>query len=442
MRVTEISSKKFLHVAKRKLVNAQELNSYLKAEKQTNQAIGTLPFDFLKHSKKADRGNITQKAIEIFANFAKEATEIEETCATYVYEITKPAEKMVNALKKLLKREDINSNYVDSGSFKNCQKLTVGKYSYALSTFKKYPIFNERGYFREAHGKGNEAQSIFTAYKRFSQGRVCKPFLANLSAEAQEGGFILSKFIDTLHPLKVERGPFLQNRDALKNIDPLGNTIQGIFIEAGGFIYNKKHIQDPKLRAIWKEFATCIDTNLKLINSEASNKIHDFLLAASDCDLDICDTVILKNLLENKSQDKQKMAKKIVKNIERARLLKNNAIKNGTFEEIKKILKEDLCELFPFEEYSPEFHDKAELIDIYKNYPRLIAKELEINNIPPLKSMLKLMEDHFCMIDIDLSSYYTLKDAMEVFTKNYNEVKDWESLKIMAKRFGLEHRLT
>ena len=149
---------------------------------------------------------------------------------------------MVEALKKVLNRGDVKSSYIDSGSFKNCHKLDVGEYSYALSTFKKYPVFDYRGYFRESHGKGNEPQNIFTSYNKFFKGRVCRPFLANLSGEKDVGGFILSKFIDINHDKKEEQGPFITNRSFLRNNDPKGNSINGIFIEAGGFVQNKKYI--------------------------------------------------------------------------------------------------------------------------------------------------------------------------------------------------------
>ena len=442
MKAQGIARQNLLHIAKRRLINAQEVNSLLKTMPENQRKLGSLPYDFLERFPKSARTEITKNVADVFENFSKEATEAEDSNDMYVYAIKNPAEKMVEKLKEILKRDDIKTSYVDSGSFKNCQKLVVGDYAYALSTFKKYPIYDARGYFREAHGKGNEAQAIFTAYKRFSQGRVCRPFLSSLSGEHEEGGFILSKFIDSLHPKKVERGKFAQSRDALKNIDTLGNSIQGIFIEAGGFVYNKKHIQNPEVRKGWKELAYCMDRNIELLNSPIANEVQGLLVMGIDGGLDICDKDILNSIIENEPIHRQKIARKLVKNIERARTIKNEAIKNGTYDKIKQLLKEDLCEFYPYEKYSPEFSEKHDIDDIYEGYPRLMAYELQINNVPKLLDMLELMEDSYCMVDMNLTKFYTLKDAMAIFSGDISKIKDWESFKIMAKTFNLEHRLS
>ena len=185
-----------------------------------------------------------------------------------------------------------------------------------------------------------------------------------------------------------------------------------------------------------------MDRNIELLNSPIANEVQGLLVMGIDGGLDICDKDILKSIIENEPIHRQKIARKLVKNIERARTIKNEAIKNGTYDEIKQLLKEDLCEFYPYEKYSPEFSEKHDIDDIYEGYPRLMAYELQINNVPKLLDMLELMEDSYCMVDMNLTKFYTLKDAMAIFSGDISKIKDWESFKIMTKTFNLEHRLS
>lgn len=423
MKTQAITAKNLLHVFKKKLINAQELNTFLKLNPGTSRRVGSLPVDFFSNIKNNSRSEITQKVGDIFEKFSIDTALVEETHDIYLYGIKNAAENMVSALKSLLNRDDIETNYVDSGSFKNCQRLKVGNFSYALATFKKYPLFDIRGYFRESHGKGNEPQNIFTSYNRFSQGRVCRPFLANLSAENDEGGFILSKFIDNDHSKKNNLGIFLYNRSYLKNIDSLGNSINGIFIEAGGFIPNKKYIKDPQLRYHWKKFAECLDNNSQLLEKSNANDIQDKLIKAIENTTEADRTQALIDTIFELPKEESKIATKLLKQYFRIKALKTEAQKNGSWNEIQKLLKEDLMDLFPFDEFSFEFNEAQNVSEIYKGYPRLLTKELGIDNLPSLKDLLFLLDDHGGFVEFDFTKYYTIKEIKDLFAVDYDTVK-------------------
>lgn len=437
MKVSSITSNNLLHVVKKKLINAQELNNYLKSNPKCSRRIGSLPFDFFSQISNQNKSKITQLVGDVFENFALQTASIEETSSIYIYAIEKITKDMVQSLKTLLNRDDIKSSYVNSGSYKNCQRLDIGNYSYALSTFKKYPIFDYRGYFRSSHGKGNEPQNIFTTYHRYSKGRVCRPFLANISGEKDEGGFILSKFIDSKHDEKVSRGPFLTNRSFLKNIDQLGNSINGIFIEAGGFIQNKKYINDIKLRKNWQKFASCLDNNIEFLNKSSAGEIESSFIIALENGLDLQDKKMVNEFIDKLPQEKQKMAHKIAKQASRIDLLKQKAIQEGNFDKIKTLLKEDLCDLYNFEKYSTEFGENTSKENIFNNYPKLLTKIIEIDNVPTLKEMLFLIESHYCCIDIDLTKYYSKKDVKDLLANHYDEVKNLYAFTFLNESFKL-----
>ena len=437
MKTQGIETHNLLHVVKKRLVNAHEINQYLKSNPDVKRNIGSLPIDFFAYIPQENRSFITKEIADIFEKFSTETEDLENPNNVYVYSIQKIAENMVQRLKEVLNRTDIKSSYVDSGSFKNCQKIEIGNFAYALSTFKKFPLFDPRGYFRDSHGKGNEPQNIFTSYYNYSKGRVCRPFLAKISAEKDSGSFILSKFIDDTHEKKCDRGNFISNRSFLRNIDVLGNSINGIFIEAGGFIENKKYINDRNLRKTWQKFASCLDSNVTLLNKANANRVQDDMLKAIDNGLNIYEENSVQSYLENLPKTEQSLARKLIKQARRITELKQKSIEEGSFGQISSLLKEDLCDLYSFETYSLEFNEKSNPIDIYKDYPRLLAQILGINNAPSLKEMLFLLDSHCCCVDIDLTKYYTRKDVKDLLTNNFQEIKNLFSFEYLENCFGI-----
>lgn len=437
MKIQGIETHNLLHVVKKRMVNAHEINQYIKSNPNAKRNIGSLPVDFFSKIPQENKAIITQKISDIFEKFSIETEDIENTSNIYIYSIKQITENMVNKLKEVLNRTDIKSSYVDSGSFKNCQKIEIGDFAYALSTFKKFPIFDPRGYFRDSHGKGNEPQCIFTSYYNYSKGRVCKPFLAKISAEHESGSFILSKFIDDTHDKKIDRGNFITNRSFLRNIDTLGNSINGIFIEAGGFIENKRYIPDKNLRKTWQIFANHLDSNVTLLKKDNANAVQDSILKAMDNGLDISNKEKLQAFISCLKKEEQSIAHKLIKHAIKIKDLKEKFIKEGSYEQICSLLKEDLCDLYDFETYSQEFNETLDPINIYKGYPRLLAQILEINNAPKLKEMLFLLDSHCCSIDIDLTKYYTRKDVKEVLTNNLQEIKNLFSFEYLENCFGI-----
>ncbi len=428
MRTEIITSNNLLHIFKKRLVNAQQLNNYLKTKSDSIRRIGTLPVDFFQKIDKNERSKATQNIGDIFERFAIETEFLDENsnfCDSEMY--TGARKKMVDSLKEILHRNDIESCYVDSGSFKNCHKLTIGKFSYALSTFKKYPLYDPKGYFRKSHGKGNEPQNIFTVYKRFSQGRICKPFLANLSGEKSEGGFILSKFIEPEHDKKVELGSFQKARSYVKNTDTSGNTINGIFIEAGGFEPNERYIEDFNLRILHKKFAECLDANINLLKSPLANKVQFDLL-------NIANSEIPLNSL-NYSKEEQKIIKKLIKHLKRIQTLIIEASNKGHLDSVKNLLSEDLRYLYPFNEYSIEFYGNDEVTEAYKGYPLLLSNALGINNVPDIKTMLNMLEEDFCIAEVDFAKYYGKNEIQKFLSNHRNEVKHMQAYKILVDSF-------
>lgn len=422
MRVQSISSKNLLHVFKKKLINSRELNQFFINNPSVNRRVGSLPFDFFSRIPDADKALVTKQVGDVFEKFAIESEKLEETTTIYEYGIDEIAERMQNSLKKILNRDDIEVSYVGSGSFKNCQRLKVGNYSYAVSIFKKYPIYSEQGYFNDSHGKGNEAQNIFTTYKKYSHGRVSKPFLTNLSAEDDSGGFILGKFIDNNSPQKRSLGRFLSQRTFMKNTDVKGNSINGIFIESGGFILNKKYIENSDVRRDWKYFAECFDANVELLKSELANKVQIKLYNAIENNDE--------NVFETFSKEELKIAKKLIKHLSRINTLVS---KTKNLDEVKKLLNEDLSALYPFENYSLEFNENNSIEDVYKGYPLLLTKVLGINNAPEFSRMVELVEESCGIIEVDFLKYYSKQECISALYNYKKQGKDYFALDMIQK---------
>lgn len=420
MKTSTISSNNLLHVFKRKLVNAHELNSYMMNNPNTSRRVGSLPIDFFKYIPNAKKSDITQQVADVFEAFSIASEEVDEP---YSFGVTDVAQKMVESLKKILNRGDIETSYVGSGSFKNCQKIKVGKFSYALSTFKKHPVFDERGYFRTSHGKGNEPQAIFTAYKRYSQGRICRPFIVNLSSEKDDGGFILSKFIDANSPGKVEQGFFQTNRKIFKNIDIRGNSVNGIFIEAGGFIPNKKYISDRDVRNILQDFAICFDNNIELLKNPKANELQQVIYENLENRIDIFDQNNFNTLMQSLTKEEGRIARKLLKNMATIKYLKDNT-NPEIYSEIRNLLQKDLAEAFPFDMYSEEFCPEKTHAEIYNGYPLLLAKEMGIDNRPDFEDMCYFLADSLGCVDIDLSKYYSKNEILDFISKNTLRLKN------------------
>lgn len=193
-----VSTEKILHLRtiKKKYITAEKLNRFRAKIPDGERRIGSLPYDWIKRIEKDKISDITRSACDVFEKFSIEIEDISNRYTGKVDKLEKLKQAqsaLLQSLQKILKRDDIDITYVGSGSLKHCQRLDIGKYSYAISTFKSEKSANRlfSDYFCRGHGKGNEPQSLFTLFKRGSHGRFVKPFLANLSGMYDAGGYIL-----------------------------------------------------------------------------------------------------------------------------------------------------------------------------------------------------------------------------------------------------------
>ena len=415
-----VSTEKILHLRtiKKEYITAEKLNRFRAKIPDGERRIGSLSYDWIKRIEKDKISDITRSACDVFEKFS---IEIEDISNRYTGKVDKlenlkqAQSALLQSLQKILKRDDIDITYVGSGSLKHCQRLDVGKHSYAISTFKSEKSANRlfSDYFCRGHGKGNEPQSLFTLFKRGSHGRFVKPFLANLSGMYDAGGYILSKFIDENHPKKTELGTFLAERAFVYNTDP--NIIRGISIESGGCIYNKKYIKDAKLRALWTKFAGILDGNIRLLKENKSAvKIQGFMLQGKE--------------LNAVSMEERRAAAKLARSLNKIKKLK---AQQG-YDEVKELLKKDFVDLFPYDEHSVEF---GRMISWY---PALLAKELGINNVPDFEDMTAISADHFDKVKIRFADYYPKSQIVEWLKENYDYERERNLLKIFREQYDIE----
>lgn len=422
-----VSPVKILHLQtiKREYLPAERLNRFLLQSPDAGRRIGSLPYDWIKYSKRENIPDITRQVGELFERFSKEIDNIRSKNED---RLIIAQQGLINALQKILGRNDIRISYAGEGALKHCQRIEVGDYSYAFSTFKSKETSRKQfaDYFHEGHGKGNEPQAAFVVYKRNSHGRMARPFMANLSRVDDRGGYILSKFIDEKHPAKRRFGRIEMQRKYILNTDP--NYISGIFIEAGGCIPNKKYIQNPEIRDIWLRFARIIDSNVDFLkHSEKNVKVYQTLSALAEAGRDIC------NLdLNTLSPDERRTAFRIVKTLRKVREYKEKLISEGKFEGIRVLLNEDMIEAFPYDVYGKEFGGYASLW-----YPGLFAHELGISNVPDLETMLSLSAKYSDDIKINFAKYYSKSEVLEWLKYHYVPERDMKLMENLKELYDI-----
>ncbi len=331
-----IESKNLLHVFKHNYVTASELTEFLTANPNVEKRIGCLPPDWLKKIKKNDISKATQLVNDVFE---KSAFKLSQDKNDNLF-----CKNIRRSLKKILGRSDISIQYIASGSFKRCHKLTVGDYSYALSTFKQ-----TNNKYRK-HGIASEPQYIFTAYKRMSHGRVVKPFMAKVSAyNDYNGGYILSQFIGNENKKKqcsiknyfskLFNHQEVQKEKKMTNLTPLEiklqdfkfkdaefgmnfstrtvfNVINGVLIDVGGMEPNNFKLTNAEKKiALNVEKKVIAESNI--INNARRNAINIDKISNYLCDLINNGTNIysadLRNALKDLDSNEQKVATKIIR---------------------------------------------------------------------------------------------------------------------------------
>ena len=451
-----IQVRNLLHWVKKECTNAQTMNKFLLTNPSTERRIGALPVEWVKDIPKAERSSVTQQIHDAFQRFSSNTAEIRgdnyyDYFAGHAEDFVPEQNKLLDMLKNFLKRDDISIQYIDSGQLKNCSKITVGDKSYALSTFRRHCTkFND--YFEPTQGRGYEPQMLFTAYKRGSHGRYAKPFMANVSSEKDDGGYILSKYIEENHPPKKYKSDLLRSREYTKNGDTKSNdrfvtehnTINGICIEAGGVLDNSsRYLSNPQEREIWYNLANKLNSEVELlskiteINGKRVNmqKISDYLLQLKNNGVDLC-TSDSRSILKELTAEEQKAAIKYIRILKKTRALKNELIQQGQFEKYQTMLNEDLRLNFRLCDSSRKYSN-SHLEDI-QEFPQLIADELDISNTPTIESLFHWV-DRGIVKEKALTDLFTEAQLKDYITKNYDtkSIEYCKSTTYLSKIFDI-----
>lgn len=452
----QIPARNLLHWIKKECISTTTMNNFLLANPAIERRVGSLPFEWIKQIPKSERGNITEQIHRAFESFSTKTSEIRgldyyECFAGCAEDFVPEQNKLLELLKKLLRRNDINIEYAGSGQLKNCSRIKVGDKTYALSTFRiNCTKFN--GYFEKAQGRGHETQTQFTTYKRGSHGRIAKPFMGKVCSEEDNGGYILSKYIEESHPVKKYKSEILRTREFTQNADnavgPMGeinNTINGISIEAGGIFGNSRYIKDPQVRQIWYNLANKLNSEAQLLSNGIEingkfvdmQKISDYLYNLKKHGIDLC-TADSRSILQELTQEEQKAATKLIRILKRTRTLKNKLIENGTFCKYQTLLNDDLKVVFPLKKHSREYSNIIE----ESNYPQLIADELGVNNIPNLEQMIKWVNLRVIKPEA-IKKYYTESQIKNFINENYQLFTSSKSnlVSYLSKEFNIDKEL-
>ena len=338
-----VQKRNLYHWFKHDNVFAANINEYIKHYPDTKRRIGSLPIDWLKNLPRDEFAHATEQvdtALHEFAKTVEENTFLpalsnnNDALRKHFAELSK---NLIEALKQILKRDDIEIKYADEGGFKYCQKLTVGDYSYALSTFK--PEKSEVGPFA-THGQYIEPQKIFWVYKKAPHGRVAKPFMSRfcVSDEAGYGGYILSKFIDKEDEKRAKKplNPYRERFYPLTNGDNYNhkNEINGVWIECGDIEENPdyKYIPDKEF---WKNLLIFLD-GMQTSWNHYSRRAEKFLLEQIDNGKDIFNMDL--RTLESDDPLICREAIKMVQRLRTVNKLKTKLEAKGEFEQYLELI--------------------------------------------------------------------------------------------------------
>lgn len=440
------NTKKLLHRFRRESIDAVEMNKYLQAHPETNRNIGSLPYDWLKSFSVNERKNVTQQVQDVLTSFSAKTADVPGHGRRSGYSFVDAQHfsneytKLVESLKQILKRDDIKIKHAGSGAVKNCHRLDVGEYSYALSSFRA-PCAAKEGfgeYYKSGHGRGYEPQNAFTAYKNASHGRWAKPFMVRVSDTEDEGGYILSKFVD-----KGAKAPFgfIQKAcDAFINLDESGNLINNINIDIGGCLVNKNHIRDSFLRYWRGYFAQMMDNNAAIMKDFCALKVMKYLLEQKQNGADILAKDYVNTLPEDFDERARGYVVKMIRSMRNVRKQKNELIKSGRFDEIKNILQKDLDNLYLFDSNKNMIDD---FLKILKDFPRLIVEEIGLSSNSSLDGWISMYHECGQFINFAcLENRYTKNDIINFLEKHYENIRiDRNLVEKFRKSFAIEKEL-
>ncbi|MBO7673248.1 hypothetical protein J6S88_07575 [bacterium] len=326
--------------------------------------LGRLPSDWLTNLKSDEYCSATKKVDNLFRTFAQKSS------STELETLDGISAELVKGLKKVLRRDDISMEYVDNGYFKECSKLTIGDFKYALLTF--FEKFGMQPGDERLFGKYFEPQSIFFTYKKMPHGRMAKPFMSSFSTDYDEYGYMLNKFIDkndkarAMTPLNPLRAKYREY--SIPDIERESNMINNIIIDAGGIVKNGAYIKDKDFRRnlfvfldrIFSEYVRedAIWTAHKYKDIDSAFRVEKFLIDQMNNGTDIY-KADLRELLKPMSEEDRLRATRMLRRFRNTHKLKCELKANGAYDQFKPYL------------------EKARG---YLNSRGVLARELEIEN--------------------------------------------------------------
>ena len=345
------------HYCKRNFAEKNLLKIQLADEKRR---LGALPIDWLKYVGHENYARTTKEVDRLFQEFALlteyKFNEKKEFFQNYYQDFG-----FIKKLSDILKRKDINIEYVDEGAYKHCHKITVGNFKYALLTFKRDKYFKKQLEYDTDKGCGAllEPCRIFNLYKEYSQGRVAKPFMTrfvNNPNAAEYDGYMLIKFIDKNDSTryKCDLPAFQKSYYKYKMTDfQPDNIINGVIVDIGMVIKNTNAMKSSKFRHNLFKFLGIIERNHKenftsvLINSSDSKNAENIRIAIHRAEefvyilmkqgLDIYSTDI-REFIKNLEPLEQKYVKNKIRKLKRVHKLKTQLIEQNEYEKYKPLV--------------------------------------------------------------------------------------------------------
>ena len=193
--------------------------------------LGSLPYDWIRSISHQNISGVTEKVDRTFQEYALKMAD--NTLSRDVFETEN--KNLRERLSRILSRDDVEVEFINKGFYKNCQKIKVGNYEYALLTFRD-GVDNLEAHIY-GHGVKIEPCLIFYMYKNYSRGRITRPFMTRFSSDINDrDAYILTKFINSADTKRSKKKALLSERNRRYKFEPWGegNFINGICIDVGG----------------------------------------------------------------------------------------------------------------------------------------------------------------------------------------------------------------
>lgn len=357
------TSKHILHIARRRIIPAAEMSYILKNCSNKNRFIGAMPPEIIKSIPAQSRGDITRRTDEIFANFARDVAHVTVSSSVhhsyYNESLKKYFPQIIYGLGNILNRNDISISYIGSGNYKHCFLLSFGEDSsnrYVLQTFQSKVNFDPEYC---PHGVLYEPQNCFTIYKKYSHGRVARPFMARpTTTEILSDGYILVKYIDSAHPTKGSLRHFVDQHTQMTNTDFLGkdNTVRGIAVDIGGFIKNPEHIAAPQTRYKLHEL-TQIFNNIDFANgtSDVCSTLDDIFVKYGN---EFFNTTLWPKFLKKIPHDKRDTARRTLKSFRKLKIKSDKMAHDPDWDVISEHIIKDLKYVLTYSYGTAKFHSE------------------------------------------------------------------------------------